>query len=168
MMNAKLSLFSAVVLSVLVGCGSKDSAAPPDLKTCSVGTWIRAERACTCPEGFMFNTSECTATDCTESDALVLREDGTSLDFMFRRSNATNSVSAVGARAGVVDGKWTVSGQELSQTFGTRVHTTDLTCGSNVLTRPGKANYTRASSELGGAFDLAARSSWATVRLRRP
>lgn len=174
----KKSLFHAVVGPLLLACGSSESSSPAPqppapatreaLTACATASWVGTDRACMCFGGSALDTSECGAPDCAETDVLVLRGDGTSFDLIQRRSVSRNTSSAVGDRGGVVTGKWEVSPErKLVQVFATRSYVTDLTCSGDVLVRPSKAKYKKASTEVESALTLASQSSWGTVSLRK-
>jgi hypothetical protein len=160
-----LRVFLLVLAGALLSCSSSRST--QDLRSCAVGTWLKADRSCSCFSGkSVLNTPECGATDCRETDALILGADGTSVDVVLRRSVAQNRISIVGGRGGAVSGTWNANGAELMQSFSNRTYKTPAACDGTTLTRTEKTRYTHASAEVVAALKAASASAWTTQHLR--
>lgn len=121
----------AVAVAVLAGCavppaaetaapaaealadGDRSAAGPLDLDelaspweaSCPAGAWITPPRRCACLKaGDRASTAECVATDCRESDLLLLLPSGAAFRATIRYSAADLRLSAAGGRAG--EGTW--------------------------------------------------------------
>jgi len=164
-------LLLLVSTGAVMSCGSRE--APPTardqqaLTTCATGAWIRNEHVCNCQSGSLLDGPECGAPDCRESDALILRSDGTATDFVYRSSEAKSSFSIVGGRVGVIVSRWSISNEFLLvQDFGSRSYKTEMDCAGDGLTRRGAASYKRANANDAATFERSASAGWATVGLR--
>jgi hypothetical protein len=70
------------------------------------GVWLDATHRCTCTA--LLSTSECSASDCSEANALVLAADHTSQDEIIRFSDTNKTMSIVGGGAGILRGHWSI------------------------------------------------------------
>ena len=139
------------------------------LRHCAVGTWIHAEKACTCPVGFAFNTAECAEADCREASVLVLADDGSARNVFVRSSEHGGQLSAIGGDDAVATGSWSVHAGRLSQHSSSGAHyDTGVECDARQLIRPNAATYARLSDARAKAITSAIESGhWTTVLYRR-
>ena len=164
-MNARVAL--VLVLS-FAGCGGKTTSTGQsisELQNCATHVWVRPDHACQCPEGFLTNTNECTANDCSESNAVYLGPGGKSFDFTLRKTNQARSFSALGGRGGVIHGIWLIKpDRSLAQTFSSGEYATGVQCDEQSLTRPDAATYRRAPAEIEQALiSSAASGQWTNI-----